>query len=310
MGKLLDAALTPEVINRAWRAVRTDKVRWAHGMRREELERDFASHLITLVDELRSGRYRPAAMRQFTIAKADGGRRILSSLSLRDKLAQRAVLCVLEPIGEALFHHDSFGYRPRRNVDMALERVRERIQCNLAWLVDADIRAFFDTIPNRPLRKIVARHIPDRDLLRLIDLWLEAGTYQRGILCGPRGIPQGAVISPFLCNIYLHQLDQALTQHNVPFVRYADDFLLFAPDQTTAQRAMEFARERLEGLDLELHPDKSRVVRAGPNVVFLGKPLPRPEPSPTDRRRRKPWAILVGRSGNDPGKSGAKSRVQ
>ena len=139
---------------------------------------------------------------------------------------------------------------------------------------------------------------------------MEAGTYQRGILCGPRGIPQGAVISPFLCNIYLHQLDRALTRHNVPFVRYADDFLLFAPDQTTAQRAMEFARERLEGLDLELHPDKSRVVRAGPNVVFLGKPLPCPEPSPTNRRRRKPWAILMKSSGNRPEKSGAKSRVQ
>ncbi|GBE49116.1 reverse transcriptase [bacterium BMS3Bbin13] len=118
------------------------------------------------------------------------------------------------------------------------------------------------------------------------------------------------MISPFLCNIYLHQLDRALTRHNVPFVRYADDFLLFAPDQTTAQRAMEFARERLEGLDLELHPDKSRVVRAGPNVVFLGKPLPCPEPSPTNRRRRKPWAILMKGSGNRPEKSGAKSRVQ
>ncbi len=307
MGELLDAALTPESVNRAWRAVRADKVRWTRGMPREELERNFASHLMTLVDELRSGRYRPAAMRQFTIAKADGGRRVLSSLSLRDKLAQRAALFVLEPIGEGLFHHDSFGYRPGRSVDMALERVRERIQCGLSWLVDADIRAFFDNIPHRPLRKIVARHVPDRELLHLIDLWLEAGTYQRGILSGARGIPQGAVISPFLCNVYLHQLDRALTRRNVPFVRYADDFLLFAPDQATAEKVMGFARERLEELDLELHPDKSRVVLAGPDVVFLGKPLPRPEKAQKNGRKAALRAILGRRPGRRSGGSGAKS---
>ncbi len=239
MGKLLDRALTPDAVNRAWKSVRNDRAPWHVGMSRTEMERNLATHLLRLVDDLRQGRYRPDAMRQFTIAKGDGRQRVLSALTLRDKLAQRAVLSVLEPIGEQLFHHDSFGYRAGRNVAMALARVRERVHCGLPWLVDADIRAFFDNIPHRPLRKALARVVPDREVLHLIDQWLEVGTYHTGILTGPRGVPQGAVISPFLCNVYLHQLDGRHARSGVPFVRYADDFLLFAPDERTAAKALK-----------------------------------------------------------------------
>jgi RNA-directed DNA polymerase len=276
MAKLLDRALTPDAINRAWKSVRNDRAPWRVGMSRTEMERNLATHLLRLVDDLRQGRYRPDAMRQFTIAKGDGRQRVLSALTLRDKLAQRAVLSVLDPIGEQLFHHDSFGYRPGRNVDMALARVRERVRCGLPWLVDADIRGFFDNIPHRPLRKALARVVPDREVLRLVDQWLEVGTYQTGILTGPRGIPQGAVISPFLCNVYLHQLDGRHAQSGVPFVRYADDFLLFAPDEPTAAKALKLVSGYLRDLDLEIHPEKTRVVRSGPQVSFLGQPLPAP----------------------------------
>jgi RNA-directed DNA polymerase len=189
MGELLDRALTPDAVNRAWKSVRNDRAPWHVGMSRTEMERNLATHLLRLVDDLRQGRYRPDAMRQFTIAKGDGRRRVLSALTLRDKLAQRAVLSVLDPIGEQLFHHDSFGYRPGRNVAMALARVRGRVHCGLPWLVDADIRAFFDNIPHRPLRKALARVVPDREVLHLIDQWLEVGTYQTGIL--PPGGPPG-----------------------------------------------------------------------------------------------------------------------
>jgi group II intron reverse transcriptase/maturase len=244
------------------------------GIKAEDLQRNIARHLLELVQELRSGAYRPDALRQFPVAKGDGRTRVLSALTLRDKLAQRAVLTVLDPIGESIFHHDSFGYRPRRNVQMAVARVRERIRCGLTWLVDADIRSFFDTIPHRPLRRAVARVVDDREILRLIDQWLAAGTYQTGILTGPRGIPQGAVVSPFLCNVYLHGLDSALAERNIPFVRYADDFIAFAADQATAKSALDFTRRRLENLGLELHPEKTRVVQAGPHVAFLGERLP------------------------------------
>lgn len=186
------------------------------------------------------------------------------------------MLTVLEPISESLFHHDSFGYRPRRNVEMALRRVEERVRCGLTWLVDADIRGFFDNIPHRPLRKVLKHWIPDREILDLIDAWLAMGPSRQSIFETRRGIPQGAILSPLLCNLYLHNLDQALADRNIPFVRYADDFLLFTTERKTAEKALVFIAERLQELGLELHQEKTRVIESGPQVVFLGQPLPRP----------------------------------
>ncbi len=245
-------------------------------MPRSEMERNLVMHLFELRDEVRGRRYRPAPLRQFPVPKGDGRLRILSALSLRDKVLQRAVLTVIEPIAEALFHHDSFGYRPGRNVDLALRRVQERVACGLHWLVDADIRSFFDRIPHRPLRKILKEQIPDREVLGLIDGWLAMGPSQASIFEIRRGIPQGAILSPILCNLYLHELDRALSGKNIPFVRYADDFLLFTPDQKTAEKALGFVADRLRDLGLELHPEKTRVIESGPAFSFLGRPLPRP----------------------------------
>ena len=273
MGDLLDQALSPQVMNAAWKRLARDKAPWRVGEPRWEMERNLVSHLLTLIDDVRCGNYRPDGVRQFTIAKADGRRRVLSALTLRDKLLQRAVLTVLQPLGERLFHHDSFAYRPRRNTWMALSRARERIQCGLFWIVDADIRKFFDNIPHRLLRRAIRRLVADREVRKLIDGWLRAGTYHSGIVTAARGIPQGAIISPFLCNLYLHDFDEQLTSRQVPFVRFADDFLLFAPDRDGALRARRFARRRLARLGLELHPDKTQVVLAGPEVRFLGQSL-------------------------------------
>lgn len=276
MGELLERALSPEIMNRAWKCLKPDKAVWETGLSRAAMEPNAVLHLLRLIEDVQKGHYRPAPLRQFTVPKGDGRLRVLSALSLRDKLLQRAVLTVLEPIGEALFHHDSFGYRPNRNVEMALRRVRERIACGLPWLVDGDIRSFFDEIPHRALRKVLKQRIPDRDLLALIDAWLAVGPAQSSIFNTRRGIPQGAILSPILCNLYLHELDQALAARNLPFVRYADDFLLFTPDQKTAEKARQFVSDRLDAMGLELHPEKTRIVLSGPDVVFLGQPLPRP----------------------------------
>ena len=276
MGELLERALSPEVMNLAWRCLRSDKAVWESGLSRAEMEPNLVLHLLRLIEEVREGRYRPAPLRQFTVPKGDGKERVLSALILRDKLLQRAVLTVLEPISESLFHHDSFGYRPRRNVEMALRRVEERVRCGLTWLVDADIRGFFDNIPHRPLRKVLKQRIPDREILDLIDAWLAMGPSRQSIFETRRGIPQGAILSPLLCNLYLHNLDQALADRNIPFVRYADDLLLFTTERKTAEKALVFIAERLQELGLELHQEKTRVIESGPQVVFLGQPLPRP----------------------------------
>lgn len=277
MAELLERVLSPAALNAAWKRLYPDKTVWRPGLPRWEMEKDLVLHLLELVDELRSGRYRPAPLRQFTIEKGDGKQRVLSALSLRDKLIQRAVLGVLEPIGEQLFHNDSYGYRPRRNVEMAHRRACERIQCGLPWLVDADIAKFFDNIPHRPLQKVLRQYIPDRELLALIDLWLAEGASALSFLGTRRGVAQGAVISPILCNFYLHELDTALAGKNIPFVRFADDFLLFAPDERRANDALKFVDQKLKAIGLELHPDKTRVARSHRELIFLGLPLPTPQ---------------------------------
>jgi retron-type reverse transcriptase len=120
----------------------------------------------------------------------------LSALCLRDKLLQRATLLVLEPGMEQLFHTDTYAYRPRRNVEMAHAKACEHIRCGLSWLVDADVRAFFDNIPQRPLLKRVRRHVPDKDLVRLMEQWIAMGPSHASILSPSRGIPQGAILAP------------------------------------------------------------------------------------------------------------------
>ena len=275
MTDLFTQALSPQVMNAAWKHLRTEKTVWRPGLNRWDMENDLVLHILALVEELRTGRYRPAPLRQFTITKGDGKQRVLSALSLRDKLAQRAVLTVLEPIGEQLFCNDSYGYRAGRSIEMAFYRAKERIVCGLPWLVDADIRSFFDTIPHSGLRKVLKRHIPDQRILNVIDLWLAEGGSHFGFLRGRRGIAQGFVISPFLCNLYLHQLDTALIGKNIPFVRFADDFLLFAPDKASAEMALAFVKKELAALKLELNSEKTRVVKSGPGVQFLGFKMPK-----------------------------------
>ncbi len=275
MGELLERMLSPEILDRAWRRLRRDRTVWDVGLPREEMERQSLKHILRLVDDVRRGRYRPAGLRRFTVRKPSGGIRILSALTLRDKLLQTAAMIVLAPLAEREFHPDSYAYRPGRSVEMAFARACERIRCGLDWLVDADIRSFFDEIPHDKLRARLRRFVPDRDLRALMDQWLAVGYAQSSLFGRRRGIPQGAVLSPLWCNLYLTDLDRAWDRRNLAFVRYADDFLLFSPDRARAERALRWTAKRLARLGLELHGDKTRVTRTGPHVVFLGKTLPR-----------------------------------
>lgn len=275
MAELFDRMLSPEILDRAWRRLRNDHTQWQPGIPRSEMERQSLKHLLRLVEEVRSGEYRPEGLRRFTVRKPSGGERILSALTLRDKLLQTAAMLVLVPRMEKLFHPDSFAYRPGRSVDMALARVGERIRCGLDWLVDADIRSFFDEIPHRTLRKRLRRQVPDPELLSLMDQWLDCGYAQSSLFGARRGIPQGAVLSPLWCNLYLTELDMLWHRKNLAFVRFADDFLLLLPNRRAAEKALELTRKRLRKLGLELNEEKTRITRTGPHVVFLGRNLPR-----------------------------------
>ena len=223
MGDLLKQAASPEVLNTSWKRLKNENTMWAEGISKKEMEKDFVFHITRLANELAAGKYRPSQVRMFSVLKGDGKKRIISALTLRDKLAQRAVLSVLNPIGEAMFHHDSYGYREGRTIDMVMQRVKENLNCGCFWLVDADIKSFFDSIPHHLLKKKLKGTIPDKALLDLIFVWLDVGAPRTGILSKRRGIPQGGVISPFLCNFYLTEFDNYLTGNNLPFVRFADD---------------------------------------------------------------------------------------
>ncbi|BBO79920.1 hypothetical protein DSCO28_04860 [Desulfosarcina ovata subsp. sediminis] len=273
---LLDQAMAPETLDAGWRKLRREHTPWSIHVSREQLQQHLLKHILECRSQVLSGRYRPQPLRQFPLQKPDGKQRVLSAQYLKDKFVQRALLTVLEPRSEAIFHDDSFAYRPGRSVAMALAKVRERVRIGQAWLVDADISKFFDTIPHRQLVKLLKGFINDSQAMQLIEKWLSQGAHHRSLLRSPRGISQGAILSPLFCNLYLHTFDMALTKANIPFVRFADDFLLFSRVKKDAIKAMHFAKEVLEELGLELHPGKTRIVRSGKSVVFLGERLPDP----------------------------------
>jgi RNA-directed DNA polymerase len=273
---LLVTAMAPDALDLAWRRLKSEHTPWSPTVSREELQHHLMRHLLACREEVLGGGYRPLPLRQFPMRKPDGRMRVLSAQYLKDKLVQRALLTVLEPRAERLFHDDSYAYRPRRNVGAALARVRERVRVGLDWLVDADIEKFFDSIPHRPLRKVLESFVDDRAAMRLIGRWLDQGAHVTSLLATPRGISQGAILSPLFCNLYLHELDMAMAKAKIPFVRFADDFLLFAPARRQAQDALDYADRRLTRLDLKIHPEKTQVVRSGPAVSFLGEKLPGP----------------------------------
>jgi RNA-directed DNA polymerase len=273
---LLEKAMAPKILDESWRRLRREHTPWSIHVSRDRLQQHLLLHIIECREQVLSGKYRPQPLRQFPMQKPDGKQRVLSALYLRDKFVQRALLTVLEPRAEAIFHNDSFAYRPGRNVTMALGKVRERIRIGQTWLVDADIKKFFDSIPHKHLVRILKSFANDAKAMRLIDQWLTQGAHHRSLLSSRRGISQGAILSPLFCNLYLHQFDVALVRANIPFVRFADDFLLFSKTKQGALRSMRFADEQLGKLGLVLHPKKTRIARSGPSIKFLGESLPHP----------------------------------
>lgn len=273
---LLQQAMSPQNLDASWRRLRKEHTPWDVQTDRDQLANNLVHHLLVCRDEVLAGEYRPEPLRQFTMRKPDGKDRVLSAQYLKDKLLQRAILAVLEPRAEKLFHPDSYAYRPARGVAQAISKVRERISTGLDWLVDADIQSFFDSIPHKPLEKVLDNFIDDRDTMRLVKRWLAIGAHQTSLLGKRKGISQGAILSPIFCNLYLHQFDQALSNANVSFVRYADDFLLFTSSQDNALRARAFAESALEKMQLTIHPEKTQCVRSSTAIRFLGETLPSP----------------------------------
>jgi len=246
----------------AWRRCRTNGgAAGVDGIDAEAFGHSLSPNLRTLAAEVRTGRYRPAALRAVPIPKPDGGTRILRIPCLRDRVLQGATSAVLLPALDRKMSSSSFGYRPRRSVAMALGAARK----GTGWTLDADIRRFFDEVSHRPLRRALPDWISCSETRKLIALWL------RGF--GRRGLAQGAPISPLLANIALDDLDHAMRRGGRLHVRYADDFLTVCPTRAGAEQARQCAARALHPWGLSLHPEKTRIIPPQTEISFLGGTL-------------------------------------
>lgn len=260
------------LLKEAYKRLRRDAATGVDGVTWEEYGGSINERLTDLENRVHSGSYHPQPVRRVHIPKGDGQTRPIGVPALEDKLLQEAVRMVLEPIYEAEFIGFSYGFRPKRSAHDALDAVAVAIQRRVSWVLDADIRSFFDTIDHRNLQRMLEHRIGDTRMVRLLMKWVNAGVMEEGELHAVQaGTPQGGVISPLLANIYLHYvLDlwalswrKKQARGEMYVVRYADDFVMAFQREEDARAMRQALADRLAKHGLELHPDKTRVIEFG-----------------------------------------------
>jgi len=261
-----------EWLKEAYRRTRKDGAVGVDGVNAAEYEQDLEGNLQRLLDRAKSGTYHAPPVRRVHIPKGGSSTetRPLGIPTLEDKILQRAVVMLLEPIYERDFLDCSYGFRPGRSAHKALQSFRDQLMnCRGGWVLEVDIRKFFDNLDHGHLRKFLQLRVRDGVLRRLIDKWLKAGVMEDGSVSYPdTGTPQGGVISPLLSNVFLHYvLDLWFEQdvkprmrHRAFLIRYADDFVIGFRDQRDAQRVMEVVPKRFGKYGLTVHPTKTKLV--------------------------------------------------
>ena len=273
--------ITLQQIQKAWKKVRAaGGTGGVDGKSLSEIEENLDKELYKLWNRMASGSYFPAPVKGYHIPKAQGGTRMLGIPTITDRVAQQVVRDLLEPITEKFFHQDSYGYRPGRSAHKAILQCVQRCY-DKAWVIDLDIKGFFDNLNHSMLIKALQKHTDQKWILMYVERWLKAplmlqdGTLQQR----EKGTPQGGVISPLLANLFLHYAFDKWMDHKNPhvkFERYADDIVVHCFSEQEARQTLEKIQERLKECQLELHPEKTKVVyckqfnrrRKHPNVSF------------------------------------------
>jgi len=271
----MDKVYSPDNPQAAFERVKKNK--GAAGVDRVTIERfgtNLSDNLERLAGKLAEGTYRPQAIRRVWIPKPDGReKRPLGIPTVRDRVVQTALRNVLEPIFEQDFAEHSYGFRPGRGAKDALSRVENLLDEGYNYVVDADLKSYFDTIPTEPLLKLIKTKVTDNIVLKLIEAFLNQEVWDGLQHWNPAvGAPQGAVISPLLSNIYLDPLDHLMADAGFEMVRYADDFVILSRNFEEAQRALQLVTQWTESAGLTLHPEKTRIVDATQHggFEFLG----------------------------------------
>lgn len=268
----LNHALTLDLLRDAYRRTRKSGATGVDGQTAQEYAEHLEENLRSLLERAKSGLYRAPPVRRVHIPKGKSGEtRALGIPTFEDKVLQRAIATILNTVYEPIFSDCSYGFRPGRSAHQMLDALQERLtKMRGGWLLEADIRKFFDSVDHGKLREVLRKRVRDGVILRLIGKWLNAGVLEDGAIQRPiDGTPQGGVISPLLANIFLHEvLDTWWAEEVCPrlrrgahLYRFADDFVMLFEDERDARRVMAVLTKRFARYALALHPDKTRLVR-------------------------------------------------
>jgi group II intron reverse transcriptase/maturase len=279
-GNLLEKILSKDNMNSAYKRVRSNKgAAGIDGMTVEEALPWLREHGEELLESIRNGKYKPSPVRRKEIPKGDGGVRKLGIPTVIDRIIQQAIAQVITPIYEPLFSDGSYGYRPQRSAQQAIQKVRDYAEEGYKFAVSLDLSKYFDTLNHDLLMNMLREQIHDKRVIDLIKKYLKSGVMENGVIVKTEeGSPQGGNLSPLLANVYLDRFDHEFEGRGVKVIRYADDIVLLARSQRAAERLLGTSRTYLEKkLKLKVNEEKSKAVSVYSirNFKFLGFALGR-----------------------------------